>query len=216
MRYSCADRCDELEKTFGVAVSRDSPDVHPVSFCHGCYNVLVRSRKAKEANKLYTPSVEVFSWNPHTSNCTVCDYFEKAARGGRPRKQKIGRPSAISTHSAIMHLHTTAPSTFFNAVDVHSRTLQSATSSVSISDLVCPLCSLVVDRPIQLITCNKLVCLNCLCSSLSNNGFSCIGDHLKDHNTMVCPSPVVMKIIGDLLVSCVKCNKEVVAGIHLF
>ena len=218
--YSCADRSDELEKTFGVAVSGDSADVHPVSFCHSCYNVLVRTRKAKEANRLYTPSVEVFSWSPHiVSSCTVCEHFRKAASGGRPKKQKIGRPSANSTRSVITHLHTIAPTSFFNTVDVCSLTVQSATSSVSISDLVCQLCSSIVDRPIQLTTCNRLVCLNCLCSSLSENGFSCPccrDDHLRDHNTMVCPSPVVMKIIGDLLVPCDKCNKQVVTGIQKY
>ena len=216
--YNCADRSDELEKTFGVVVSRDSPDVHPVSFCHGCYNVLVRSRKAREANRLYTPSVEPFAWSPHTGSCTVCDHFQSVASGGRPRKQKIGRPSSSSTRSAIMHLHTIAPASFFNTVDVHSLTFQSTNSSVSIDDLICPLCSFVVNRPIQLTNCNRLVCFNCLCSSLSNNGFSCPcckTDHLKDHNTMACPSQVVMKIIGDLLVSCVKCKTQIVTGMRM-
>ena len=135
------------------------------------------------------------------------------------RSKKIGRPSANSTRSVITHLHTIAPTSFFNTVDVCSLTVQSATSSVSISDLVCQLCSSIVDRPIQLTTCNRLVCLNCLCSSLSENGFSCPccrDDHLRDHNTMVCPSPVVMKIIGDLLVPCDKCNKQVVTGIQKY
>ena len=215
--YSCADRTDELEKTFRVVISRDSPEVHSVSFCHSCYNVLVRSRKAREANRLYTPSVELFAWSSHNSSCTVCDHFQKAASGGRPRKQMIGHPSACSTCSTIMHLHTLAPTSLFSKVDVHSLTLQSTTSSVSIDDLVCPMCSSIVGRPIQLTICNRLICLNCLCSSLSRNGFSCPccgSDHLKDHNTMVCPSPVVMKIIGDLLVSCEKCHKQVVVGIQ--
>ena len=39
--YSCADRSDELDKTFELVVNVDSPDVQPVSFCHGCYNVLM-------------------------------------------------------------------------------------------------------------------------------------------------------------------------------
>ena len=202
VRYSCDHRRDELEGTFGVPVSGDSADVHPVSFCHSCYNVLARARKAKGDNRVYTPSVELFSWSPHVANCAVCDHFQKAASGGRPRKKKIGRPSASSTRSVITHLHTIAPAPFFNTVDVRSLTVQSTSSSVPISDLVCPMCSLIVDRPIQLTTCNKLVCLDCLCSSLSEGGFGCPccrDDHLEDQNTMVCPSPVVMKIIGDLL-----------------
>ena len=154
----------------------------------------------------HRPSVEQFLWTPHNAICTICDHFHKAASGGRPRK--IGGPSASSTRSTIKHLHTIAPEAYFSRVE-------STSSSVSISDLVCPMCSLIVDRPIQLTTCNRLVCLKCLCSTLSKSGFSCPScrvDHLEDQSTMVCPSPVV-KIIGDLLVPCVKCNKQVATGI---
>ena len=212
VRYSCDDRKDELGETFGVAVSGDSADVHPVSFCHGCYNILARARKAREKNRVYTPSIELFSWSPHIASCTVCDHFQKAASGGRPRKKNIGRPSAGSPRSAITHLHTVAPPTF-NTGDVRSL----ISRSVPINDLVCPMCSLIVDRTIQLTTCNRLVCLSCLCSSLSESGFSCPccrDDHLQDHSTMVCPSPVVMKIIGDILVPCVRCKKQVTTGIY--
>ena len=52
--YSCADRSDVLKRTFGLVASKNSPDVEPASFCHGCYNVLVWGQKASEANRLYT------------------------------------------------------------------------------------------------------------------------------------------------------------------
>ena len=194
--YSCEERADELEKTFRIVVSMDSPDVHPTSFCHSCYNVLVRSRKAREANRMYTPLVQQFSWNPHTDHsCTVCDHFVKASGGGRPRKQKIGRPSTDSTRSAIMHLHSIAPPSFFSSVDVHSLTIQSSTTSVSTDDLVCQLCSTILDRPIQLTACNSLVCLKCLCESLGEREFRC---PCCNSNPMVHPSPVIMKIPGVL------------------
>lgn len=57
--YNCVDRRGELGETFGVVVSEDNPDVHPTSFCHGCYNVLVRSRKAREANRVYNPLLQL-------------------------------------------------------------------------------------------------------------------------------------------------------------
>ena len=216
--YRCADRSDALERTFGVAIKEDNPDVQPPSFCHSCYNVLVRSQKAKEENRVYTPTVQLFAWSAHTEDsCTVCDYFRKASCGGRPRKQKIGRPSTTSTHSAITHLYTIAPPSLFNTADLHSLAIHSRTSSVSSDDLMCHLCSSVVDRPIQLTTCNRLVCMRCLCTSLRENGFlcpCCSSDHLHDLNTMVQPSPVVMKVLGDLQVTCNKCRQQIPAGIH--
>ena len=147
----------------------------------------------------------------------MCDYFRKASCGGRPRKQKIGRPSTTSTHSAITHLYTIAPPSLFNPADLHSLAIHSRTSSVSSDDLMCHLCSSVVDRPIQLTTCNRLVCMRCLCTSLRENGFlcpCCSSDHLHDLNTMVQPSPVVMKVLGDLQVTCNKCKQQIPAGIH--
>ena len=124
-------------------------------------------------------------------------------------------PSTISTHSAITHLHSIAPPRFvFNLADlvIHS---PSCTSFVSTDDLVCHLCSSVVDHPIQL-TCNRLVCMNCLCTSLRDRRFCCPccnSDHLLDFNTMVQPSPVVMKVLGDLQVSCTKYKQQISAVI---
>ena len=97
--YRCADRSDALERTFGVAIKEDNPDVQPPLFCHSCYNVLVRSQKAKEEKRVYTPTVQLFAWNAHTEDSfTVCDYFQKASCGGRPRKTE--------DWSSIDHQHT--------------------------------------------------------------------------------------------------------------
>ena len=140
--YRCADWSAALEKAFGLAVNTDNPDVHPSSFCHGCYNVLTRSRKAEEENRVYTPTVKLFSWRAHTEDgCTPCDHFKKVSCGGRPRKLKIGRPSTTSTHSAITHLYTIAPPSLLHPSD-QAVAAYSHTSSLTTSDLVCQLCLL--------------------------------------------------------------------------
>ena len=106
--YKCASRCDALERTFGVAVKEDNPDTQPLSFCHSCFNVLVRSQKAKEENRMYTPTVQLFAWSAHTEHsCAVYDYFKKASSGGCPRKQKIGRINHQLAH--IQPSHTCTP-----------------------------------------------------------------------------------------------------------
>ena len=218
--YRCADRSEALGRTFGVATENDNPDVQPPSFCHGCYNVLMRSQKAREENRVYTPTVQLFTWSAHRENgCSVCEHFKRASSGGRPRKQKIGRPSTTSTHSAIKHLYTIAPSSLVSPAELCSIAIHSRASSVSPDDLKCQLCCSIVDRPIQLTTCNRLVCMECLCTSLKEKGFCCpccSSDHLQDLNTMVRPSSVVMKVLGDLQVTCKKCMQQIAAGIYTY
>ena len=106
-----------------------------------------------------------------------------------------------STHSAITHLYAIAPPSLFNPANLDSLAIHSCTSSVSTNNLMCHLCSAIVDWPIQLATCNRLVCMGYLCTSLREKGFCCPccgSDHLHDFNTIVQPSPVVMKVLGDL------------------
>ena len=67
--YRCADRSEALGRTFELSVKKDNPDVQPSSFCHSCYNVLVRSQKAKE-NRVYTPHYAVVCLE-YTQNIVV-------------------------------------------------------------------------------------------------------------------------------------------------
>ena len=146
----------------------------------------------------------------------MCYHFQKASVGGRPKKLRIGRPSSNSNRSAMVHIASIAPRSFFHSTDYRSQVLQSPSSAVSVEDLVCQLCRSIVDRPIQLTTCNKLVCMNCLCTRLKQGEYCCpccSQDHIKDHTTMVQPSPVVMKILGELKVTCDKCQQQIEAGI---
>ena len=134
---------------------------------------------------------------------------------GALESRRLCRPSNGSARSAVTHLYNIAPPSFFVTTDARSLTLRSHTSSLSTDDLVCQLCRAVVDRPIQLTTCNTLVCMACLSESLRNSEYHCPwckGDHVEDLNTMVCPSSVVMKVLGDLLVTCDNCKSEIIAG----
>ena len=207
MSYRCADKAVELEKVFSIVVSSDTPPlVHPLCFCHSCYNVLAQAKKAMAQKRPYNPAIQQFTWSAHSDlDCAVCDHFQNVSSGGRPRKRKVGRPSTSSTRAAMAHCHQIAPSSFFEAADYRSLVIQSYSSSVLIDDFACQLCSRVVNRPIQLTVCNKLICLACLCKSLDEREFCCPccgSDHLKDHRTMVQPFPIVIKILGDFHVSC--------------
>ena len=46
MTYACSSHLQGLERAFSINVEKDTPDVHPTSFCVACYIVMQRSDKA--------------------------------------------------------------------------------------------------------------------------------------------------------------------------
>ena len=215
--YSCQKRSEELSQAFGLTISDDMPDTHPASFCHGCYTVLMRSQKARAADKQYAPSLEVFSWAQHMvdGQCTIYEHLSGTAAGGRrAKKRRSGCPPLISVTSAINHLYTTAPASFFPTAHSLPRvSIPSSTNLVQEGDLLCQLCSTLVDRPVHLMMCNNLVCMTCLCRALEEavefRCPCCDEEHIHDNSTMIPPAPVVMKVLGSFLVSCDICHGSI-------
>ena len=182
----------------------------------------MRLKKTVESGKQYNPSVELFTWRPHSPDqCAICEHFERASTGGRPkRKRNVGRPATISTRTAINHIQSIAPSIFFCSPASHSWVAtQSESASVSTSDLLCQLCSRLLDRPVQLTICNKLVCMTCLCKGLEDSGDlicpCCNEDHMREFTTMIQPSSVVMTILGNVKVKCSLCDNTIASGTFL-
>ena len=67
--YTVAEHSRELAEVFGIEVACDSPDTHPLSFCHIC-RVFMRSWHTRGRS---VPSVgRVFTWFRHSElNCSV-------------------------------------------------------------------------------------------------------------------------------------------------
>ena len=148
-KFQCEKHCSDLQDTYGIAVVDDEASIHPPFFCHSCYNVVDRAKKARKANKIYQPSVQLFTaWAAHSEDgCLVCDHFDNTAGGGRPTKIKTGRPPLVSVRSAKTHLITVAPPSFGDKLD---KNCFSSGSCVDMTDLLCRLCNEVLDRPIHL------------------------------------------------------------------
>lgn len=70
--YSCINKKEELQLTFGVTVENDSYTVHPSRFCASCYLKTKRTRESIEKGEPYNPDISVFLWTPHSdSTCEV-------------------------------------------------------------------------------------------------------------------------------------------------
>lgn len=193
-QYNCK-KYSNILKLLGVNPKNDTEDVHPTSFCNGCY------LKAKRASaQKYPPIGDPLEWMPHSDSfCTVCDGKSK---GGRPKKlTSSGRPSLLQTH-----IHSVACS-------LPKFTLQQIVDTTYNENITCNLCNNAVNDPVEL-PCRTLVCTSCILAHLNKEvaTFSCPGC-LEEHNTDTSSfsqlSPVVEKMLLNMIVRCGECHQKV-------
>lgn len=88
--------------------------------------------------------------------------------------------------------------------------------SLTLKEVICPVCCEVLNRPVELVTCGSLVCVQCLCLWLQHKGElecpCCYGDHLREYTTIVKPATLVLRLLGSLCVICSKCQRHVKLG----
>ena len=144
----------------------------------------------------------------------MCDHFLTVAKGGgqnRKARKNRGRRADVIT-STLEHIQTTAPPSMFPA---HHHP-EYETTAVS-SDLSCPVCAAVLERPLQL-ACGNIVCHSC-CYRWISTAMSgpiscpCCYNHQLDSTTIHPPPPMVTNLLSGLLVTCSKnCGRLVRAG----
>ena len=189
-------------------MSNDKKNIHPQKFYHSCYNVCTRAITATSHGKDYTPTLEKFQWVEHRdSNCTVCTHFKEIRIWGRkPKKTSMGRPPDKVLEFVQVIKEKSPPSLH---LDLQLRDRLSKL-------LKCPLCNLVVDRPLLLTTCNKLVCLSCCTGYIfQHTDLSCpfCGvAHILDESTVITGPLVVLKLLQSLEIPCDNCGMNVLAG----
>lgn len=216
--YDCHTDTNQAKlQAIGVSVKTDRKKTHPLKFCHGCYNVCTRKLSANKAGRDYFPSLALtkFEWVDHRdSDCTVCQHFGKSARDRRQKKPlvPIGRPSD-SFLEMIASIKERAPPSLLLDFDVRERLSRHPSTD---EDVKCPLCHLVLDRPVNLATCNKLVCLTCCIGHLyRHTDLSCpccgIG-HTVDSSTIIPAPTVVQKLLQAMELPCERCQQSVLAG----
>ena len=151
-------------------------------------------------------------------NALFVSILRKSAQEDDQRRcAEKGRPATISTRSAIDYIHSIAPPSFFRTNDTPGREVtQLNSNSVITAELVCKLCTRILDQPIQLTECNNLACMSCLCKVLEESGDllcpCCNGEHLRDFSTLVHPISVVMTVLGNHKVSCSLCKSSIASG----
>ena len=119
---------------------------------------------------------------------------------GRAKKRSfVGHPSGLELH--IKSVSCLSPSTDVQVLDAHYK-----------EDICCVACkTAVVIKAVEIEPCKSLTCQHC-CIELVKEPFCCPGcsmTHECSAVTFQSVSPIVSKVIGDLLVKCLKCAKQV-------
>ena len=81
-------------------------------------------------------------------------------------------------------------------------------------NLLCPLCSGVLNQPVEL-ACGNLVCANCCCRWIHLSGglaCPCCYQHQLDSLTVGLPSGVVYNLLGDVKLVCKACKQTTTAA----
>jgi hypothetical protein len=201
-------------QSLGVSVEDDCKDIHPRRFCHSCYCTSTRIIRANTSGKHYTSKLVRFHWEEHSEECSVCQHFGGgSSKARKPKNKSTGRPSHLML-DFISSITAKSPSSLL--FDVHLR--EKLSLNPSSEDLICPLCHLVLDRPIVIVTCNKMVCLKCCVDHVyQHRDLSCpccSSSHTLDPSTII-PAPLaVITLLKNMEISCQKCRRPIRAGIY--
>lgn len=189
-----------------VNTANDDSGVHPQRFCYGCNNICKRAERALKEGKDYTPRLTRFEWGKES---------EAALRrvGAKPKKAPIGRPSQTILE-LVAHMKEKAPPSIRLTLNLRERL--SCHSSVE-GDLKCILCNLILERPLLLTTCNKLVCMSCCVKHTYTHAdlqCPCGGAHNIDTKSSIPAPAAVQRMLREIVFPCENCQQVVSAGVY--
>ena len=192
---------------YGIDVSNEDRDVYPEYVCLKCV-AQMRRIEAAEGKKYINTTVSLFNWQAHDceDNCEICDHFAKCKKGGRPKKcrKNRGRVAGETTSCTVTSVQAVASERLV-AVPVDPSRISVSQVNPD-SHLLCQLCQLVVNGPVQL-KCEALACGECLVRLLHSKGpDACCpgcGDQITSVHLQKCPS-VVVELLCNLRIKCAK------------
>ncbi|CAL9697280.1 unnamed protein product [Knipowitschia caucasica] len=80
-----------IQKVFKVDVNEDIESVHPLSFCHRCWMIMMRGGGFCSFSQIRVPD-----WKPHSSHCNLCSPRKPSfQRSGRKRRPVLPRAHSL-------------------------------------------------------------------------------------------------------------------------
>ena len=145
----------------------------------------------------------MFEWSDHVdgeSACAVCLHLCDVGKGGsrKREKEKTGRPSIGSSRAAQIHTISVAPPQQPSPAQLRR--------GIPAEEITCPICTDLLERPVELVPCRSVVCHKCLVNWLEvTESFHCpccYSDHLEDTDTIDPVTPLLLKLLSAVFVTC--------------
>ena len=151
-------------------------------------------------------------WSEHSySSCSICQHFESVQKGGRPKKAQhtTGHPRNDSPRYCIQAIQDIAPPAIMLAHHTNAIICEEH-QVVDLQELECPTSCDVLQRPVELVDCCRVVSADCCCTwleySTNTNCPCCHGDHLCNFSSVRQASPLLLSVLASLCVVCVECG----------
>ena len=192
-----------LSDCLGIDAKTDLPHIHPPKTCNKCYATMKKIQKGAVSSLQPFPFTEHFD----DDDCGVCTHFSMMSKGGRPSKKRHTL-TGIAQHIRMCAGPKLSHKKFSLSF---SRFYAPPQSSISLTDIQCPICKCIVDQPIE-IPCKVPACLDC-CLWLIQKGDmsncpSCGSEHEVDFSTFSQIPAFLLKILLQQVLHCI-CSKPV-------
>ena len=104
--------------------------------------------------------------------CVTCSFSSQWWRPKKERKNR-GHPGNNSMHTVWKHLNTIAPISFQAVQPLYPSRFHTPASNIPLADFQCPSCTNILNRPIQLTLCRKMICMDCFVAHMKGGSGVC-------------------------------------------
>ncbi|KAL5515464.1 hypothetical protein EMCRGX_G000634 [Ephydatia muelleri] len=188
--YQCSEFKDCLFRAF---INNDLPDIHPVSLCYSCKQIMDRPMTCYS-------STAITEWEVHAEDRFMVCYPKRGTKPTPPTTADI----IIATIKGIAPPH--------HPPDMPLSTLN---NSAILDQLQCLICLKLLCQPLEL-PCRALVCTTCMVRWFEV--FSCSNVKCPFVDAPLLPSalkpapPIIMVLLQDIHVECSSCKKNIRIG----
>ena len=99
-----------------IDTSQDCKEVHPNSFCNGCYLTLWQMQAADFSGNVQETALRPFQWVPHQEGCSICKHFASSSEMREAKKAKkirvVGQKNMESGHYISTYSPSALPATW--------------------------------------------------------------------------------------------------------
>ena len=167
--FDCTPHADDLQRAFGIDITKDLQMSLPNTLCRPCYQSMERAVEAIEAKLVSRSMVKVHDWSKHAANNskvsivtpTPAKHFTHMQECTSYRQchwtqtSRYPAKHIAQTKNLIQHIEQIVPQILISS---NEHPAVSANQFASVAEmLLCAICQKTLDQPIQL-SCDTLVC----------------------------------------------------------